>query len=614
MTQTNPGPNQLDWLTHHVDPWYALLEQYLASRWSQKRLWLGVGIPAEGRQLEPVFSDPERNCLWLGPPKSHKSHGGLAPQAMAWNGPAVILSVKKDLAEATALVRARFGDQIQHLDPTGGSLIDGAVEVRFSPIAEAGTWGGAQKVAAGLAGSGTRDAGGSANQKFWESLGAAYMAVPLYAANLDGRDMRFVLSVINGVAAALDSLEAILTNAPEDHATDAQAALDKWNSLSNMGGSIKDSIVVTSTQALNIYDRPETLARSLDPNFNAYDFISTGRGELNILATASDAEAALGDMGVTKNSGVPLTGVYPTLYVTASTGDAEDAQAIMRTIIRQFWDACRRLADEDRIDGITDRRPLLLVCDELTNLAPDPAYPSMVSQSVDQGLVISAAIQDLGQVESRFGRDGDTFLTLHNEVMVLPGIKNEKTLTTISNILGKKWIKLTTHGSSGGAIDASQGPGWSVSESWHEVPVVPINQVRDGLPGHPNAVLRLPPTGFEYLNPSPLWGARPWPQMIVSTMEYFLWRTPHDISPAFMLPIPELDRINPTTGEYFLVETQPNGRQLLDRYMQACSAFIDIVEAAEEQGEEPRGRWVLKAGVHYDVEDDPEDDPEKESA
>lgn len=143
---------------------------------------------------------------------------------------------------------------------------------------------------------------------------------------------------------------------------------------------------------------------------------------------------------------------------------------------------------------------------------------------------------------------------------------------------------------------------------------MPVDQVRDGLPGHPNAVLRLPPTGFEYLNPSPLWGARPWPQMIISTMEYFLWRTPHDTGPAFMLPIPELDRINPTTGEYFLVETQPNGQQLLNRYMRACSAFTDIVEAAEEQGEEPRDRWVLKAGVHYDVEDYPEDDPEKESA
>ncbi len=586
----------IDWLDQHPDPWLGLLDRYLAGPWAQKRLWLGVRHDAPG-MVEPVFSEPERCCLWLGAPKVNKTHGGLAPQAIAWNGPAVIMSVKPDLAYATALHRARFDDTIWHLDPTGGPLIPGAAEGRWSPIEMADSWGGAQRVAAGLAGAGTRDTQSSSNAKFWESLAGAYMAVPLFAAKLAGRNMRFVLSVINGVESAIDELEEILGGIDTE---DAQAALEKWTSLSAMGGAIKDSIVVTSTQALNIYDRAETLQRSLDPNIDPYDFVSGGDNELNFCATANDHEVALANMGVTKSNGVPKTGRYPTLYITASSGDAEDAQAIMRTIIRQFWDACRRLHQEDLEAGVRDRRPLLLICDELTNLAPDPAYPSIVSQCVDQGMVIASGIQDLGQVESRFGRDGETFLTLHNEVLVFPGIKNEKTLSTISNILGKKWMQLESHGQSGGA-DANKA-GWSISQSWHETPHVPIDQVRNGHPSAPGAVLRLPPTGYEYIYPSPVYRSKPWPRMVVSTLEWFLRRTNHDHSPAFLLPIPELDRKD-AEGNYVMVTSQRQGADLLARYVAAANAFNEIAQAAYDRGEDPEDRWFP---------DDPEDDEDSD--
>ncbi|RZU33413.1 type IV secretory system conjugative DNA transfer family protein [Blastococcus saxobsidens] len=590
--------NGIDWLDQHPDPWLGLLDRYLAGPWAQKRLWLGVRHDVAGN-VEPVFSEPERNVLWLGAPKVNKTHGGLAPQAIAWNGPAVIMSVKPDLAYATALHRARYGGTIWHLDPTGGKLIPGAVEGRWSPIEMADSWGGAQRVAAGLAGAGTRDTQSGNNAKFWESLAGAYMAVPLLAAKLAGKDMRFVLSVINGVESAIDELEQILGDTDTD---DARAALEKWTSLSAMTGAIKDSIVVTSSQALNIYDRGETLERSLEPNIDPYDFVSGGRNEVNFCATERDGEVGLANMGVTRPSGVPVTGQYPTLYITASTGDAEDAQAIMRTIIRQFWDACRRLHEEDVEAGVRDRRPLLLICDELTNLAPDPAYPSIVSQCVDQGMVIASGIQDLGQVESRFGRDGETFLTLHNEVLIFPGIKNEKTLSTISNILGKRWVKFETQTQSGGADPAKTG--WSISESWHETPHVPIDQVRDGLPSAPGAVLRLPPTGFEYIYPSPVYRSKPWPRMVVTTLEWFLRRSAHDTGPAFLLPVPELDRKD-SAGNYLLAITQRDGDELLDRYIAAANAFTKIAGAAYDQGESPEDRWFP------DEEQEP-DDPDQD--
>ncbi len=191
-------------------------------------------------------------------------------------------------------------------------------------------------------------------------------------------------------------------------------------------------------------------------------------------------------------------------------------------------------------------------------------------------------------------------MTLHNEVLVFPGIKNEKTLSTISNILGKKWMQLESHGQSGGA-DANKA-GWSISQSWHETPHVPIDQVRNGHPSAPGAVLRLPPTGYEYIYPSPVYRSKPWPRMVVSTLEWFLRRTNHDHSPAFLLPIPELDRKD-AEGNYVMVTSQRQGADLLARYVAAANAFNEIAQAAYDRGEDPEDRWFP---------DDPEDDEDSD--
>ncbi len=564
-----PSPYQggIDFLDGLDDPWPSLVRFYSHGAWGRKRMLLGVAPATDNGELIFGSSDHESNCLTMGPPRAAKTTGVLMPQLLAHVGPAVVFTTKLDLVKTTAVARSRMGPCFQ-LDATGLDPARGLIPSRYSPVADSSEWTRALSVAGGMTAS-DPERKNSGKEDFWANQAAEYIAVPLYAAWLDGRGMDFVVRVVRGVESVLDDMERILT--AEGRGEDAREAWEHWEAVERTHAEGLSSIRMTARAALRIYNRPEVRRQAENPNLDLRAFVRGEPEAFNHAAADDAARYIYASTGVVANDGWPL-GQYPTLYVTAnSTNSPKEAQTIYRAIMRQVWEAAQELHVEDEHNGVVGRRPTLLIMDELANQAPDPTYPEMVSQSADQGLLVSSAVQDLGQIERHFGTEAKAFLTVHREVLVFRGIRNKETLEALSTLVGNRW---ETHFTSGDSVTQSRdssSTGFSNSETVHRVPILDPGQIQAGRPGDPKAMLHMAADGrFQYLWPSPVWVARPWPRILIRALE--LQANSHMVAPdgslwpVAAMPVPDLGRSNLDTGCLWLVDSQRDGQYLYNRW------------------------------------------------
>jgi type IV secretory pathway TraG/TraD family ATPase VirD4 len=81
---------------------------------------------------------------------------------------------------------------------------------------------------------------------------------------------------------------------------------------------------------------------------------------------------------------------------------------------------------------------VLLVLDELANIAPLHDLPSLVAEGASQGVVTLASLQDISQARARFGTAADGFLTLFGVKLVLAGMSDVRTLEALSALAGRR--------------------------------------------------------------------------------------------------------------------------------------------------------------------------------
>jgi hypothetical protein len=572
-------PHAVARLDAQDDPWPYLIRLGWPE-WSRTRMLLGAR--REEGQVVLNYTDHESNSLILGPPRANKTTGFFVSQIVNHVGPRVIMTVKPDLARLTSVVCSRSGPVMQ-LDATAEDPIPGVIPTGWSLIDEAPTWAKAQKLGALITAS-AEPAGDNGNHAFWGESTQSYIAVPFYAANIGKRDMRFVMRCFRSLPSALDEMEDILKRVGTP---DADEAMEEWESIHLVHAEALGSIRLTARHALRIFNRPEVRAQADNPNLDLHKFVRGMPDCIMPTAALDERTEHLALMGIPTNDGWPQIGAYPTLFITASTTDAEEAQTIYRAFMRRLRDEVFAMAKEDERNGVVGRRKVLLVCDELANLAPDPAYPSMVSQSADQGLLISSGLQDLGQVERHFGRDANSFLTVHREVIVFPGIRNPKTITDISTFLGQRWETLKSHSSSAN-FGREKSTGVSSGDTHHRLPTLDPGEIYAGKPGDPKAVLSIPPNGdWEWIWPTPVWGARPFPRLLIASLERCTdrwmgqWIGQPGTYPVWAMPVPDLGRCDPADGVPWLIKTQRDGAALLARWQAVKARYGDDGESGD---------------------------------
>lgn len=275
----------------------------------------------------------------------------------------------------------------------------GVVTVGWSPLSAARNWDGALSMADAMVYSHRRGNRGAraVSEDHWNERASSLLAPVLYAAALETRSMRDVLSWVDrhDGAPALSILE---------HQAEESMACDALSGILATDEREQSGIWSTASGVLAAYRSTSALA-------------STGPPYLD---PASFCEAP------------------NTLYVCAPGRHQQLLAPLVVGLLSEIKDAAYERA---RAKGTGP--PVLFALDEVANIAPLPDLASIVSEGAGQGLLVLACLQDLSQARSRWGVEAEGFLSLFGTTVVLAGIADVATLEALSTLGGD--VELESH-------------------------------------------------------------------------------------------------------------------------------------------------------------------------
>jgi type IV secretion system protein VirD4 len=366
-------------------------------------VYLGASLgPAGG--VRPVFARPQHGVLLLGPPRSGKTTSVVVPNVLAACGPVVAASTKADVLAATCAARARLGPVLLY-DPSGAVPCPAGVErVAWSPLGLAGSWDGAVLVAESMVRA-ARPGTDRGEASHWSERAGALLAVLFHAAALERRPFAEVVAAVDRHDP--DEARAPLARHQADRAL-----------------NLLEGIVATEGRELS-------------------GIWSTASG---VLAGYRTDAALASTEGRQLDAAVLLDG-RATLYICAGSDQQRHAAPLVAGVLRQVRSAAyeRCLSATVAASGdqstLTPRAgsgpPLLLVLDELANIAPLHDLPTLVAEGAGQGVLTLACLQDLAQARARWDREADGFLSLFGTKLVFPGIGDTRTLEALSLLAGE---------------------------------------------------------------------------------------------------------------------------------------------------------------------------------
>jgi type IV secretion system protein VirD4 len=342
-----------------------------------------------------VATEARLSVLVLGPTQSGKTTALAIPALLEWDGPVIATSVKDDLVAHTRAYRATRG-RIWVFDPTGAGRVGGRSQ--WSPLAEASTWSGAQRVAQALV-SATPAHAGLSDGSFWYAASAKLLAPMLLAAQHGGRPMSEVVRWTN--LQETDEVRLLLELAGETEAVHALVA-----------GSARDERIRSS-----IYTTLETV---LAPYEDPVVAESAGRPDIDPV--------------------VLLEG-NNTLYLCGPAHEQARVQGVFSALVGSIVHAAVRRYERD---GPLDP-PLLVVLDEAANIAPLQDLDHLASTGAGMGIQLVTVCQDLAQLSARYGPDrARSIANNHRAKVALSGITDIGTLDTVSGLAGEQAVREQT--------------------------------------------------------------------------------------------------------------------------------------------------------------------------
>jgi len=327
----------------------------------------------------------------LGPPRSGKTSSIVVPNVFAATGAVVAVSTKRDVLDETHAVRGRLGECLL-FDPSG--TVDaprGVNPIGWSPLSAASTWDGAVFMAESMVGA-SREGRDRVDGSHWTERAAALLSSVFHGASLDDASLDAVISAVN--RRTPERFVAALAR------HDATLALDLLIGITETEEREQSAIWSTASGVLAGYRTSASLASAGLERFDPERFVRSR----STLFVASPAEYQL------------------------------HLAPLVAGIIRDVRTAAyRRSAAKESRAG----PPVLLVLDELANIAPLHDLPVLVAEGASQGIVTLASLQDLSQARARFGTAADGFLTLFGTKLVLAGVSDVRTLEAFSTLSGR---------------------------------------------------------------------------------------------------------------------------------------------------------------------------------
>ncbi|MEU9889985.1 TraM recognition domain-containing protein [Sphaerisporangium sp. NPDC051017] len=365
----------------------------------------------------PLAISSESSVLVMSAPRQGKTSMVIIPWLHRWPGPALATSVRKDVVEATALLRAEGGRPVLVMAPTG--MIRWPDLVRWSPTSGCENFEKARiradvMVTVGKTGS-NQDSG---NAAYFGMTATNLLAGWLHAAALSGGSTDDVLRW--ALDERLDQPVKIL----RDHPAAAPGTAAMLDAAYRSPEGTRSNLWTTVQTAV---------APLLAPTARATFTPAAGEG--------IDLEVFLKVRG--------------TIYLLVSEKQATDLAPLISAFVDELTETAKRLADASpggRLDP-----PLGLICDEVANVVPLPHLPALMSYAGGSGIFVVAVLQNMAQAENRWGREGAAMLWGASTVKIALGGLSGDELRDLSALAGEHRELLTTHqrGSTGHTIQST---------------------------------------------------------------------------------------------------------------------------------------------------------------
>ena len=364
-------------------------------------LGLSLGYHRGGR---PLRAEDRHALVVFGPTQSGKSAGVAIPNILEWAGPAIVVSIKPDLLDATMTARADRGEVLVY-DPF--DLWRGRSHT-WSPLASSATWNGALETAQRIAGAGETDMSSVKGGGFWSKAAEQRMAPLLYAACRSRRTMADVVSWVYGAGGAdLDRLMHELTDRSRDslERADAQHALDAHLAFAALAGETKGGIESAAQILMSAYRSP-TVVRS-----------------------ANGAEI----------TGERLLAGANTVYLISDARRSKLLRPLLIALLAELLDHAYETANNS--PGRRLAQPLLVCLDELGNAVPIPNLAEIASTAASHNIQLISIFHDIAQARERYGRQALTVINNHRARMLMSGVADMETLRYFSELVGDEEVK-----------------------------------------------------------------------------------------------------------------------------------------------------------------------------
>lgn len=342
------------------------------------------------------------HVLVSGPTETGKTRRVLAPAAVLWGGPAVVMSCKDDLLQYA--VERRWGpNALIDMRPGVAPVYPGEFDVfAYDPTVTITSAHEAISVAEAMLGmasgvSGVGTAQGS-SQDVWESRAILPMAALLYAASPQGNDegIAWVVRAVDN--AGIECGEGAGWNQAVSICRGAELLAVGLSRILEMEPRQRDLVALTMRRATTAWLRaPQAadLRQRFDPQF-----LDLPQATLYVLTS--------GD----------VTGSGP-------------AVTLLDSLVRRWRDKVAQHAPMER---------LLVIIDDLTNTAPIPSLRRIIGEGGGFGINVVASVQSSSQLDTTYGTAyADELRAIFPAAMVTYGAREMQLLSA-----AEPWSGLTT--------------------------------------------------------------------------------------------------------------------------------------------------------------------------
>ena len=364
----------------------------------------GRGLALGYRGTRLLRAEDRHALVVFGPTQSGKSAGIAIPNILEWAGPAVVVSIKPDLLDATLAARGQRGEVLV-FDPLGQWKQPSHT---WSPLAATSSWNGALQTAQRMASAGETDTSTVKGGSFWSQAAEQRLAPLLYAAERTGRGMSEVVRWVYGQGGAeLDRIMHDLVEKSRDplERADAQQAHDAHLAFCQLAGETRGSIEGTAQILLSAYRSP-TVVRSADG---------------------------------TDITGRRLLEGQHTVYLISDSRRSKLLRPILIALLTELLDHAYETANNS--PGRRLPNPLLVCLDELGNAVPLPNLAEIASTATSHNIQLISIFHDIAQARTRYRDQSLTVINNHRARLLLSGVADMETLRYFSELVGEEEVK-----------------------------------------------------------------------------------------------------------------------------------------------------------------------------